>query len=281
MWRKLMAVFPVVFLLVALAMTSCAPGTVSPTPIPSRTPVTGRITFAGSTTLQPLADKLGQAFRSRYPDVTLDIAAGGSVVGIQAIHDGTVDIGMASRALTPAEAQGLTQHPVAVDVIAIVAHAANPVENLTLAQLRDIYLGRITHWRQVGGADRPITVAVREKTSGTRGAFDELVLEKQEPTAPRLKTAVTAGDMAAIVSSDPDAIGYVGFGNLERHLKPLAIDGVLPAEKAARDGSYRLVRPLLFLTGPLTQPLAHLFIDFALGAEGQRIVKESGWVTVQ
>jgi phosphate transport system substrate-binding protein len=103
-------------------------------------------------------------------------------------------------------------------------------------------------------------------------------LEKKEPAAPLLAEAVTAGDMAAIVQSSPDAIGYVGFGNLEPGLKLLAIDGVLPSEETAQDGSYRLVRPLLLLTGPLTQPLAQTFVDFALSDEGQQVVAESGWV---
>jgi phosphate transport system substrate-binding protein len=266
--------------LLALLIVACNQTPATPLPATDIL-VAGRITFAGSTTLQPLAHELGQAFRERYPNVVLDIAAGGSIVGIQAIHDGTVDIGMASRALKPEEAEGITHHQVAADVIAVVVHASNSVRNLTLEQLHDIYLGRITNWSEVGGADRPIVVVVRGKNSGTRGAFDEIVLEKQEPVAPDLRTAVTAGDMAAIVGENPDAIGYVGFGNVEPGIKLVAIDDVLPSEETARDGSYRLVRPLLLLTGPLTHPLARMFVDFALGAEGQQIVEASGWVPAE
>jgi len=250
-------------------------------PAPTSTPVVGRLTFAGSTTVQPLAAKIGQAFNAQYPAVTLDIAAGGSSVGISAIHDGTVDIGMASRALKPEEAEGMVAHQIAVDVLAIIVNTANPVINLSTAQLRDIYLGAITNWQDVGGPDAPITVVIREKTSGTRGAFDEIVLDKAEPAGPALQTVITAGDMAALVAQEPYAIGYVGFGNLEAGLRALSIDGVAPSEANARAGSYRLTRPLLLLTGPLTQPLAQTYIDFALSAEGQQLIAENGWVPVQ
>lgn len=241
-------------------------------------PLSGRLTFAGSTTLQPLADNLGEAFTDRYPDVTLDIAAGGSVVGIQAVRDGRVDIGMASRALKSEEAEGITQHKVAIDVIAMVVREDNSVDDLTQAQLRDIYLGRLTNWQEVGGADQPILVVVRGKNSGTRGAFDKIVLGGEAPAAPNLQEAVTAGDMAATVLKNVGAIGYVGFGNVEPGLKLLSIDAVAPSRAAAQDGAYQLVRPLLFLTGPLSQGLAQDFIDFALSADGQETVEAFGWI---
>lgn len=261
----------------ALLLTACgrSPNTDQPA---VGYPISGQITFAGSTTLQPLAHELGQVFREHYPHVELDIAAGGSLVGIQAIQEGAVDIGMVSRALRPDEQEGITQYQVAVDVIAVVVHASNPVENLTMDQLSGIYRGEITNWREVGGKDQTIIAVVRGVNSGTRGAFDEIVLIDQAPAAPNLQTAVTAGDMAAVVGGDPGAIGYVGFGNLEFNLKQVAIDHVFPSEETARDGSYPLVRPLLFLTGPLTQPVAQAFIDFSMSDEGQQIVEASGWV---
>jgi phosphate transport system substrate-binding protein len=262
--------------LIVFGLMGCAKGT--PTPDPTPMGIAGNISFAGSTTLQPLAHKLGEAFKARHPDVVLDIAAGGSLVGIEAIHDGTVDIGMASRALKPEEAEGIEQHQVAADVIAMVVHGSNPVEDLTLEQLRDIYLGEITDWREVGGNEGPITVVVRGKNSGTRGAFDKIVLDKQEPGAPNLRTAIAASDMAAMVAEDEHAIGYVGFGHFELDIKVIAVDGVRPSEETAHDGAYPVVRPLLFMTGPLSQPIAQEFIDFALSAEGQQIVVDEGWV---
>jgi phosphate transport system substrate-binding protein len=266
--------------LLILGMAACQQ---SPplTQLPTITPLIGKLTFAGSTTVQPLAALLGDAFQELHPKVELDIAAGGSKVGIQAIHDGTVDIGMASRALTPEESQGLTQYQIAVDVIAIVVHADNPVGSLTLEQIRAIYMGEIANWQEVGGPDQAIVPVTREQTSGTRGAFDDLVLEKQAPAAARLKTVVTAGDMAAAVTNDPASIGYVGFGNIESALRVVAINGVAPSKETATSGAYPLIRPLFFLTGPLSQPLADQFIGFALSAEGQQLVEEAGWVPVK
>jgi phosphate transport system substrate-binding protein len=265
---------------IVILLSGCVQGTLAPTAeIPDS--LGGRITFAGSTTVQPLADKIGQAFTQQHPYVTLDIAAGGSKVGIQAIHDGTTDIGMASRDLDAEEAAGIEQHQIAVDVIAVVVHASNPIEDLTLAQLQDIYMGKVINWAELGGPDVPIVTVVREENSGTRGAFDEIVLDKQEPQAPEMEKALTAGDMAAIVADNPAAIGYVGFGNLEAGLKTVAIEGVGPSAEAARDGSYRLVRPLLLLTGPLSQPLADTFIEFATSPEGQAVVEANGWVSVK
>jgi phosphate transport system substrate-binding protein len=275
--KSMVIALGLLFVSISTACSEITANLQSPTSIPLK----GRITFAGSTTLQPLAGRLGDVFRERYPEVVLEIAAGGSVVGIEAIHEGTVDIGMASRALKVAEAEGIERHQIAIDVLAVIVNPANPVEGLTTKQLQAIYTGEITNWQEVGGSDQPIVVVTRGKNSGTRGAFDEIILEKQEPTAPSLRTAITAGDMAAIVANDLPAIGYVGFGNLEPGTKTLTIDNVTPSKETARDGSYKLVRPLLFLTGPLTQPIASTYINFALSPEGQQLVEEDGWVPVR
>lgn len=271
-------------LLLVFTLAACGP-TASSVELTSATPTTvqlrGRLTFAGSTTVQPLVDKLGGVFHQRNPEVGLEIAAGGSVVGIKAIHQGTTDIGMSSRALHAAELDGISTHQIASDVLAVVVNPANPLQTLSQDQLIDIYLGTITNWRELGGADLPITVVVREESSGTRGAFDEIALRNQAPLAPQISVGITAGDVAALVTNDVGAIGYVGFGNVESSLRTVAIDGVVPSVATVRDGSYRLVRPLLLLTGPLSQPLAQAFIDFVLSDEGQRLVAEDGWVPVR
>ena len=124
-------------------------------------------------------------------------------------------------------------------------------------------------------------MVVREESSGTRGAFDEIALRHQKPLAPRMSVAITAGDVAATVAGDVGAIGYLGFGNVDASLRIVTIDGVAPSVATVRDGSYRLVRPLLLLTGPLSQPLAQSFIDFVLSDVGQRLVAEDGWVPVR
>ena len=268
------------FALMTLLLGACGmlPAT---TPTATEDTLTGRLTFAGSTTMQPLVAQLADEFRILHPHVVMDIAAGGSTVGIKAVHDGTADIGMASRELTTEEARGIDPYIVAIDVLAIIVHPGNPVSGLTLDQLRDIFLGRITNWTEVGGSDLPITPVQRETSSGSRGAFDEIALGKQEASAPNLVTAITAGDAVARVAGDPGAIGYVGFGNLDSATKVVAIGGTAPAQDTARDGSYPLVRPLILMTGPLSQPLAHTFIDYVLSPEGQQRIKDLGWIPAQ
>lgn len=253
-----------------------------PTPAqPTAEPLSGKVTFAGSTTVQPLAATLGKAFNETYPEVTLNIAAGGSSVGIKAVHDGTADIGMASRTLSAEEAEGIEVHKVAVDVLAIVVYPNNAVSDLTFEQLQGIYRGEIINWKEIGGEDAKITVAIRETTSGTRKAFDKLVLDGAAPAAPEIETCVTNGDVVALVRKTPHAIGYIGFGYLQEGLKAISVDGVEPTQENAVNSRYTLMRPLQFLTGPLTQPLADQFIEFALNEEGQAIVDQSGWIPAQ
>jgi phosphate transport system substrate-binding protein len=273
--KKMLALLTMIVFLAACGKSPATP------PTPTEDTLTGKLTFAGSTTMQPLVAQLGDEFRNIHPHVTLDIAAGGSAVGIKAIHDGTTDIGMASRALTTDEASGINQYQVAIDVLALVVHPSNTIKNLTLAQLQDIYMGKITNWQSLGGPDLAIIPVQRETSSGSRGAFDEMVLQNKTATASTLITTATAGDEAANVASHPGAIGYIGFGNMDSTIKVVTINGVLPTQETARDNSYPLTRPLIFMTGPLSQPLAQTFINYALSAQGQKSVQALGWVPVK
>ncbi len=265
-------------LLTTLLLAACS---APPVPTPAPTPLIGRIAFVGSTTIQPLVEKLQPGYGQLYPDMQLDIAAGGSVVGINAIREGSADIGMVSRELRSDElSPGIEAFPIAIDVLGIVVHSSNPVTNLNLTQLQGIYNGKIVNWRDLGGADLLIVPIVREVSSGTRGAFDDLVLEGQAPT-PSANVQVTAGEVEAKVAETPAAIGYVGFGNLKLNVKVLAIDGVQPSQQSVLDKSYRLSRPLQLLIGPLSRSIARTFITFALSDEGQRIIAADGWVPVR
>jgi phosphate transport system substrate-binding protein len=271
MWRlKLCCWLLVVPLVSGCGAAASAPADVTPVP-------EVRLTLAGSTTVQPLVEALAARYRQLHPNITMDIAAGGSVVGINAVHEGRVDIGMASRPLKADEAQGISAVPIASDVLAIIVHPANPVPSLSREQLRQIYLGQITNWREVGGDDRPIVPVVREVSSGTRGAFDNLVLHEAQPTA-NADVQVTAGEVEARVAGDPAAIGYVGFGNLASDVRVLPIDGALPSAASVHAGTYPLVRPLLLLLGPLSRPEARAFVEFAVSQEGQTIVERAGWI---
>jgi phosphate transport system substrate-binding protein len=239
----------------------------------------GELSFAGSTTVQPLAERLAEAYQERHPNVILDIAAGGSLVGIQGVQNGDIDIGMASRELKPEEVtEGMEAHRIAVDVLAVIVHSTNPVENLRRDELSAIYRGELTNWSEIGGPDMPILPVIREVTSGTRGAFDDIVLGGADPTADA-DVQITASEVEARVASSENAIGYVGFGHIDLdEIKVVRIDDVEPSPENALDGSYTLQRPLQLLTGPLSRELAQTFIDFALSETGQQIVVEDGWV---
>ncbi len=261
-------------------VTSSA-GEATDTPdVSTTTPLRGRLTFAGSTTVQPLVEKLGSVYHERYPNVDLEMAAGGSVVGINAVQDGSADIGMASRELREAEYRpGMEHYQIAIDVLAIIVHPSNPVEDISRVQLQDIYLGEITNWSDVGGPDMPIMPVIREISSGTRGAFDEIALDGASPVA-TADTQITAGEVETRVAEVPEAIGYVGFGNIGQNVKVIAIDNVMPSPKSTQSGAYQLQRPLLLLLGPLSRPLACTFVTFALSEAGQVVVAADGWVPV-
>jgi phosphate transport system substrate-binding protein len=239
---------------------------------------TGTITESGSTTVQPLAEKLAGAFKAENPDTNIVIQGGGSAVGIKAANDGTVDIGAASRELTASDPT-LVKHLLARDGIAIVVPPSNPVTNLTKDQVIAIFVGNITNWSQVGGPDKGIDVVAREEGSGTRTAFQELVMG----------TALIKGDailqpyngaVKTAVSSDPQAIGFISFGYIDSSVKALAINGVAATEPNAKNGTYPIVRPLYFLTKTQPTGIVKDFIDFCTGTDGQKIVAEEGYITI-
>ncbi len=270
-----------VCIVLALVLGGCGSNPSSPEDLPEvSSGGSFRITFVGSTSVQPLVEKLGAVYQAKKPGIAFEIAGGGSRAGIQAIQDGTVDVGMASRELTEEEKSGLTVHQIAVDVLAVVVHPSNTVEQLSMEQLRGIYEGYITNWQEVGGNDVPILPVVRGFTSGTRGAFDAIVLDGGDPTEHAVEQ-FTAGEMYVHVSNTEGAIGYVGFAHLGEEVKVLRIDGVEPSPETALDGSYKLKRPLLLLTNQLSSSYAFEFITFVLSEEGQQVVVEDGWVPVQ
>ncbi|NJL06017.1 MAG: phosphate ABC transporter substrate-binding protein [Chloroflexaceae bacterium] len=262
----------------APAATS-APDAAADTSAPDAAELRGTIEIVGSTTVIPLVEQLREAFIQQYPGITVNVGAGGSVVGIEAVQDGRTDIGMSSRRLKPEEIlDGMQLHPIALDVLAIIVHPSNPVEGITKEELQGIFKGEITNWSEVGGADQEILPVVREITSGTRGAFDDVALDGQEPTT-NADVQITASEVEAKVASTENAIGYIGFGHIvQNEIRVITIDDVEPSPDSAKDGSYPLLRPLLLLTGPLSRDIANVFIEFSLSAEGQQIVVDDGWV---
>jgi phosphate transport system substrate-binding protein len=246
--------------------------------------LSGSITESGSTTVQPLAEKLAVAFTAKHPRLKITIQGGGTGVGIKAANDGTVDIGAASRELGPDD-PALVKFILARDGIAIIVNPANPVNGLTKKQIIDIFSGKITNWGQVGGKDQAIHVAAREEGSGTRSAFQDLVMGKDAGGNPLrvVKSAIlqsSSGSIIQVVESDAKAISFDSFGYVVGSLKALAVDGIAATEANAQSGAYPVVRPLYFLTRTQPAGLVKAFLDFCRGIEAQKIISGEGYVSI-
>jgi len=244
--------------------------------------LSGTITEAGSTTVQPLAELLADEFMAKNTDVQVTIGGGGTSVGITSVNNGTVDIGAASRDLKSDEPQ-LVKHLLAKDGIAIVVKPGNPVSGLTKAQVRDIFGGVIKNWKDVGGPDQDIILVVRESGSGTRTAFEEMVMAKPEPAVAIVGTATeqsSNGGVKQAVGGSPYAIGFISFGYVDSTVKALSIDGIEATAENAKSETYPIVRPLYFLTKEEPTGLVKDFIDFCLSDEGQAIVADEGYISV-
>jgi len=240
--------------------------------------ITGTITESGSTTVQPIAEKLASAFEAENPSVRVVIQGGGSGVGIKAVNDGTVDIGAASRELTASDPT-LVKHLLARDGIAIIVPPSNPITNLTKQQVIDIFSGNIINWSQVGGPNKSIDVVAREEGSGTRTAFQDLVMGKVLIKADAILQS-SNGAIKTAVSNDPQAVGFLSLGYIDSSVKALAMNDVPATEENAKNGTYPVVRPLYFLTNTQPTGIVKDFIDFCVGPDGQKLVAEEGYITV-
>jgi phosphate transport system substrate-binding protein len=247
--------------------------------------LSGTISEVGSTTVQPLAEKLAAAFMNKNPNVRVDIKGGGSAVGIKAANDGTADIGASSRELTKDD-PSLLKFMLARDGIAIIVNSANQVNGLSKAQIVDIFSGKITNWKQVGGNDKEIHVAAREEGSGTRTAFQEMIMGKDSSgnNINIVKNAIlqnSSGAILQVVKSDPQAISFDSFGYLNDSVKALSIDGIEATASNAKNGTYPVVRPLYFLTKNQPTGVVKAFLDFSTGPEAQKILTSEGYISVQ
>ena len=234
------------------------------------------IIIAGSTSVQPFAEKLAELYMVKHPNVVINVQGGGSTAGIRAAQTGIANIGASSRNLHPEE-KGLFEIPIAYDGIAVIVNPKNPLENLSTETLRAIYAGKILNWRQLGGVDHRITTITREEGSGTRGAFEELVMEKLE-IDPGCIVEDSNGAVRELVATDPYAIGYISLGLVNKQVKAIALNGVFPSVQAIKAKRYRFFRPFLFLTKKKPQGLTLQFICYVLSPEGQRTLAKEGLI---
>ncbi|WP_011976751.1 phosphate ABC transporter substrate-binding protein [Methanococcus maripaludis] len=238
--------------------------------------------ISGSTTVLPIAEEAAKQFMMANKNYMIEVTGGGSGLGVKESGENLNDIGMASREIKSSELDTypeLIAYGIAKDGVAIIVHPENPVSSLTQEQIIAIYSGKITNWNEVGGDDAPITVYTRDEESGTREVFFEKALNKGNITKQAVVVA-SNGAMKSSVKADVNGIGYLSIGYLDSSVKGCEYEGVIPTEANVVAGTYKVSRTLNVITNGEPSAEAKAFIDFLLSSEGQQIVVEEGYISV-
>ena len=239
----------------------------------------GKIDIAGGTAHIPVMNDAAKRIMQANPGIRITVAAGGSGVGVQKVGEGLVDIGNTGRPLSDEEIAkyGLKSYAFAIDGVAAVVHPKNAVGSLTAVQVQEIFAGKITNWKAVGGRDAAIHLFTRDEASGTREVFWEKLLKKGA-IADSANVVASNGAMKSALAGDPDAIGYVSIGHIDETVKAPTLDGVPPTQDNARSGKYPIVRKLYMNTKGEAQGLAGAFITFILGPDGKQMTAAAGYL---
>jgi phosphate transport system substrate-binding protein len=245
----------------------------------------GNIVIKGSTTVLPIAQKVAEVYMKQNPDVKISISGGGSGNGIKALIDGSTDIADSSRFIKGKEVKlavdkGMYPVPFAVayDCIIPVVHPSNDMVNITMAQLKDIYMGKIKNWKEIGGPDRPIVVISRDTSSGTYEVWHKKVLMK-ERVFPGALLQASNGAVVQAVAKNKNAIGYIGLGYLDKSVKALLVDRIQGSEETTLNGVYPISRPLYMFTPGWPKGDVAKFLNFVVHPDkGQKYVREAGYV---
>ena len=245
--------------------------------------LSGTINIVGSTSVTPVAERLGEEFTKLNEDVKINVQGVGSTAGIKATIDSTADIGMSSRNLNDEEkSMGVKEYVIAYDGIVVAVHPNNPINDLDVETIQKIFKGEITNWKDVGGKDEEILVISREEGSGTRGAFEEILkLQEKDSSGNTLSTikkdALIAdgnGAVIANISKKENSIGYISLSYLDDTVKGLKVEGVEATVETVQDDEYKVSRPFFMLTMEDESQLIDEFLKFVLSEEGQKIVGE-------
>lgn len=242
----------------------------------------GKIDIAGGTAHIPVMKEAAKRIMTINSDIRITVAGGGSGVGVKQVGEGLVEIGNTGRPLKKEEIEkyGLVSFPFAIDGVAVVINPANPVKELSFKQLADIYAGKITNWKEVGGKDEAIDVYGREDGSGTREVFTNKAIKKGEVTA-KANIVSSNGAMKTAVSKDTRAIGYVGIGHIDNTVKAPKLEGMTASQENAAKGTYSVVRDLYMNTKGKPAGVTALFIDYIYTPEGAEIIKKAGYIPLK
>jgi phosphate transport system substrate-binding protein len=247
-----------------------------------------KIVIDGSTTVGPIAKAFAEYYMSKHSDVNITVSESGSGNGAKSLINGTCDIADMSRFMKDEEFKAAVEknimpvaHVIAMDGLPVIVHPSNPVTNLTTEQIRDIYTGKIKNWKEVGGPDKEIVIVSRDTNSGTYETFETMVMNKEKIVA----SAEYVGSNGAVrqrVQSTPTAIGYAGLGFVDRTVKAVSVNGIMPSRETVSSGVYPIARPLYMFTNgyPKLGSPAHHFVTLYLTKEGQEIIESIGYVPV-
>jgi phosphate transport system substrate-binding protein len=240
---------------------------------------TGTIKISGGTAHIPVMKEMVRQIMTANPKIKITIAGGGSGVGIEQVGQGLVDIGNSGRKPTDAEIEKyrLQLFKWALDGVGIVVNPENTVTSLTKQQLKDIFSGKLSNWKELGGVDKSITVYTRDNASGTREVFFEKALDKGDITT-KANFVASNGAMKTAVAGDPFGIGYVSVGHMDATVTPVAIDGVAPSLENVKNGNYKIARGLYSNTKGAPSALVKDFLDFLYSPSGEKIISDMGFI---
>ena len=241
-----------------------------------------KVTVSGSTSVGSPMEKLAEAFEGKNSGVKVEVQQLGSSAGIKNAIEGVSEIGMSSRDLKDEEkSSGLKETIIATDGIAVITNKANKVTDLTLDQVKDIYTGKITNWKEVGGEDAPIVVVSREEGSGTRDGFQEKVGFESEELIKDAQISDGSGNIKSTVEGNVNAIGYISFGYVDEAVNAVKVDGVEINHETVANNEYVIARPFILVNKDGISDNAQALIDFILSDEGQSILEEKGFIRVK
>lgn len=273
--------------LAAAALTGCGSKSSSSKDSGSST---AKVTIAGSTSVQPLSEFLAQNYQKDHKDVKIDVQGGGSGQAAKALKEGIAQIGALSREVDDEEKGTIKkEYVIAKDGVAVAVNKGVGIDDLTLQQIKDIYTGKVTNWKQVGGKDAEIAVISREEGSGTRGSFTEITGVATKDSSGNLKDNTTknaivqssTGAVVKTIGSTPDSIGYISMEAVNSSVKAVKVEGVKISAKTVLDGTYKISRPFIYGVGDKVDTATQKFIDYVMSDDGQARVKEAGFIPVK
>jgi len=246
-----------------------------------------RVVCEGSTTVLPIAQRTAEEFMNKNADADITVRGGGSGVGITSLIEKTCAIANSSRSMKDTELDKAVSagidpkaNIVAMDGIALIVNASNPIAKISKKQVKDIYTGKTSTWSSLGGSEEKIVVVSRDSASGTFEAFGEMALDKAKVRPDALMEASNQA-VASVVAKTPGAIGYVGLAYIGQGVKALELDGVMPSKETVLSKQYALSRPLFMYTDGKPRGAVKEYIDFILSPEGQKLVDEEGYVAIK